>query len=197
MLSLCADSSGQCAAFTLYGENVCDSLEIDCSGRASDIFVYTLEKFLNANSIRVIDIDKWIAITGPGSFTGVRVCMATLSAISLAVDKPLLGLMALDAAAIIANTDEVSVACPLRINEYAVKDFHFTTGLHSNIYIISNIGESMKPDIMINYGAKTTKGFTDLTKAITFDCERFLTSAEPVYVALSQAEVNFDKKSHC
>jgi tRNA A37 threonylcarbamoyladenosine modification protein TsaB len=171
-------------------------MEVDCSGRASDIFVPTLERFLDANGVKAADIGRWVAITGPGSFTGVRVCIATLTAISLALDKILTGLTALDAAAIIANTDELTVACPLRINEYAVKEFHFTTGLHSIIHVISNIESRLKPDIIINNAAKTTKGFTNLTKAIAFDCRSFLHTCEPVYVSPSQAEVNFDKKGH-
>jgi tRNA threonylcarbamoyl adenosine modification protein YeaZ len=194
MLSLCADSSGQYAAFTIYGGDAGNSTEFDCSGRASDIFVPALEKFLEANGVKAADIDRWVAITGPGSFTGVRVCIATLTAISLALDKELAGLTALDAAAIIADAGELTVACPLRISEYAVKEFNFTTGSHSNIYIASNIENNLKPDIIINNAARTTKGFANLTKAIAFDCRPFLHACEPVYAAPSQAEINFDKK---
>ena len=52
---------------------------------------------LTAHSLRVSDVDVFAVASGPGSFTGLRIGIATMQGLALANGKPLVGISALDA----------------------------------------------------------------------------------------------------
>ncbi len=45
------------------------------------------------------DIDLWVVTTGPGSFTGLRIGIATIKGLALATRKPVMGVSTLEALA--------------------------------------------------------------------------------------------------
>ena len=51
---------------------------------------------LKKNNMSFFDLDVLAAVIGPGSFTGIRVGLATMRGIALAADKPLIGLTSFD-----------------------------------------------------------------------------------------------------
>lgn len=56
-----------------------------------------LVRFLQAHELRVADVDLFAVAAGPGSFTGMRIGIATMQGLALANEKPLIGISALDA----------------------------------------------------------------------------------------------------
>ena len=52
---------------------------------------------LDAQTIRIADVDLFAVAAGPGSFTGLRIGIATMQGLALANSKPLVGISALDA----------------------------------------------------------------------------------------------------
>ena len=56
-----------------------------------------LVRFLQAHDLRVADMDLFAVASGPGSFTGMRIGIATMQGLALANGKPLIGISALDA----------------------------------------------------------------------------------------------------
>ena len=56
-----------------------------------------LVRFLQAHDLRVTDVDLFAVASGPGSFTGMRIGIATMQGLALANGKPLIGISALDA----------------------------------------------------------------------------------------------------
>jgi tRNA threonylcarbamoyladenosine biosynthesis protein TsaB len=56
-----------------------------------------LVRVLDAHGLRVSDVDVFAVAAGPGSFTGLRIGIATLQGLALANDKSLVGISALDA----------------------------------------------------------------------------------------------------
>ena len=52
---------------------------------------------LTAHALRVSDVDVFAVASGPGSFTGLRIGIATMQGLALANGKPLVGISALDA----------------------------------------------------------------------------------------------------
>jgi tRNA threonylcarbamoyladenosine biosynthesis protein TsaB len=58
-----------------------------------------LMTLLDSTGLRLPDIDAFAVATGPGSFTGLRVGIATMQGLAFAASKPLFGISALDALA--------------------------------------------------------------------------------------------------
>ena len=56
-----------------------------------------LVRFLHAHDLRIADVDLFAVASGPGSFTGMRIGIATMQGLALANGKPLIGISALDA----------------------------------------------------------------------------------------------------
>jgi len=56
-----------------------------------------LVRLLDAQRVRVADVDLFAVAAGPGSFTGLRIGIATMQGLALANGKPLAGISALDA----------------------------------------------------------------------------------------------------
>ena len=52
---------------------------------------------LDAHGLRLADVDLFAVAAGPGSFTGLRIGIATMQGLALANGKPLAGISALDA----------------------------------------------------------------------------------------------------
>jgi tRNA threonylcarbamoyladenosine biosynthesis protein TsaB len=56
-----------------------------------------LARVLDAHGLRIADVDLFAVAAGPGSFTGLRIGIATMQGLALGNGKPLAGVSALDA----------------------------------------------------------------------------------------------------
>src|SRR5688500_16230868 len=65
-----------------------------------------LMMLLDAAGVQLQDIDIFAVATGPGSFTGLRIGIATMQGLAFAAGKPLIGVSAFDALARVASTSE-------------------------------------------------------------------------------------------
>ncbi len=68
-----------------------------------------LLRLLQAHSLRIADVDVFAVASGPGSFTGLRIGIATLQGLALANGKSLVGISALDALNETVHQPEVEV----------------------------------------------------------------------------------------
>ncbi len=70
-----------------------------------------LLRVLGGHALRVADVDVFAVASGPGSFTGLRIGIASMQGLALANTKSLVGISALDALydAVAAPHDEVAV----------------------------------------------------------------------------------------
>ena len=86
----------------LNGAPVCQPVlcrEIAAHRASNTILVGELDKLLTDAQISKEDIVAIVCGRGPGSFTGVRICMATAKGIASALEVPLFGVSTLDAVA--------------------------------------------------------------------------------------------------
>ena len=64
--------------------------------RLSDIIDVSIKRVLDALGWKAQDIDYFACGLGPGSFTGIRIGIATIKGLSWAVNKPVIGVPSLD-----------------------------------------------------------------------------------------------------
>jgi tRNA threonylcarbamoyladenosine biosynthesis protein TsaB len=69
-----------------------------------------VEQLLHQQGRRVFDLDGFAVTTGPGSFTGQRVGLATVQGLALGANQPCVGLSALDVLASLAGPEGPAVA---------------------------------------------------------------------------------------
>ena len=71
-----------------------------------------VDKVLRQAQCSIHDIDLFAVTNGPGSFTGVRIGVATIKGLAFAENKPCIGISTLEAIAANADTpDAIVVAC--------------------------------------------------------------------------------------
>lgn len=197
MLILCADTAGSVLSFTLVDKEqekakLIHTDEFPCEGRMNEFFFTALDRFFKTSErdVSVRDIECWVSISGPGSFTGIRIGIAALSGISSGTGGEHIGLASLDAAALLSGRREVTVASKLRMKEYAVRSYNFEVNEFSGISVCQY--DTVPEDIVLI--GRDVKG---LSRAVCdWRCGRFFGDTAAVYVKRSEAEINFDKKGN-
>lgn len=104
MLVLALDtttSSGSCA-LARDGRIVCEQVN-DAPNAHAEHLPADLMSLLERAGVSLADIDIFAVATGPGSFTGLRIGIATMQGLAFAEGKPLVGLSGFDALARIAH----------------------------------------------------------------------------------------------
>jgi tRNA threonylcarbamoyladenosine biosynthesis protein TsaB len=118
---LAVDTSTRAASVAVTrGEQVLAELRDD-SGDHSDRIIAVIDETLAAASLRLADLDAIAVGAGPGSFTGLRIGMATVKGLAFAADKPLWAVSSLAAVASRvqppAEIDRIAVVADARRKE--------------------------------------------------------------------------------
>ena len=71
------------------------------------------DELLTRLNIKISDIDVFSVCLGPGSFTGLRIGMATVKTFSQALNKPIIGVSSLDAIAYSIYCMDDTIVCPI------------------------------------------------------------------------------------
>ncbi len=204
MKLLVIDTTKQKAVLALNNEGEFSWVEIPETKRHSEALLFELQQFLHDNGVNINDVTHLGAVTGPGSFTGIRIGMATIKAFSFALNLPIVsancfevvaskiknGCVALKntstqvyyAEIANGNVSEIEVVDnnvvleKVAENDLYVSDCEHIVELESykNINVIKNYNETM-----LNH-------FVELVEAEKFSNDNFA----PTYAQLSQAERN-------
>lgn len=100
-LILAADTSSSLANFAIVrGEKLLSSLSGGAHLPHSQTFFSNLSILLQMAQVEIKEIDAFAAVTGPGSFTGLRVGLAAVKGIAHTLSRPSVGISSFDAVAL-------------------------------------------------------------------------------------------------
>ena len=92
------------------GEQVLTSTTGDASSSHSTDLIENIDRVLRGAGLQLSDVDLFAAAIGPGSFTGLRIGLATLKSLAVATNKKCLGVSTLAAVAHAAGESERTIA---------------------------------------------------------------------------------------
>lgn len=100
MKILAIDTSGSnCSVAIIDNEKIISDFNLNTGTTHSQNLVPMLEQIQNFTKIDLKDIDVIACCTGPGSFTGIRIGIATAKGIALSLSKPVIGISSLESLA--------------------------------------------------------------------------------------------------
>lgn len=191
MKKILVDSSGKGLSATLCDDegNILASVCMRLENRMSEKIMSVMDFIFKTANINPQDIDKYYIVTGPGSFTGIRIGVGSLLGFCLSCGKKLEGISSLDAAAIISGKETIKTAVKLRGRLHGYREYDFANDVYSD-YLTEKF-DDVSEFYVVNSGGE----WTDLSKAILSDkFDRFITDYSPKYMRASEAEINFDKR---
>jgi tRNA threonylcarbamoyladenosine biosynthesis protein TsaB len=77
------------------GETLLGEILLNVKSTHTDRLLLTLRQLLTDTGLQLTDVDAFAVVLGPGSFTGLRVGVATVKGLALATGKPALGVSTL------------------------------------------------------------------------------------------------------
>jgi tRNA threonylcarbamoyladenosine biosynthesis protein TsaB len=142
MLLLAVDTSGKNGSLALVraAQDSFQVLElVPLAGRMySAQLIPSLEEALARQNLNKTDIDAFVVASGPGSFTGLRVGISTVKALSDVLHKPIAAVSVLEAAARVANVDgHVIVALDAGRKQVFIGDYDFSNGERQEVLVTS------------------------------------------------------------
>lgn len=100
MIVLSMDSSSLVTTVALLrDEHILGEITINFKREHSVILMEKVEELLNDCEVDISEVDGFIVSKGPGSFTGLRIGMATVKGLSIGSNKPYVSISSLDALA--------------------------------------------------------------------------------------------------
>lgn len=113
MKVLAVDSSSECASVAIVDDNrLLGEIIYNYKKQHSIIMMDMIDTVLKNTSMTIKDIDGFVVSKGPGSFTGLRIGMASVKGLAHGTKKPMISISSLDALAYnLAYTD--GILCPI------------------------------------------------------------------------------------
>jgi tRNA threonylcarbamoyladenosine biosynthesis protein TsaB len=108
---LCLDSSTPCGSVALCRDGqVLAEVTLDVSGKThSDYLLRYTDFLLNETGLTLSAVDGFGVVAGPGSFTGLRVGLATVQGLALASQRPVYPVSSLDVVAFANGSSDLPV----------------------------------------------------------------------------------------
>ena len=112
MLVLSVDtSSSVCAVSLQENYNLIDEIDLDNGKTHSENFMPIVAEILEKNNKELKDINLIAAVVGPGSFTGIRIGIASIKALAEVYNIPVVEVTSLESLA--RNVEVTNVVCSL------------------------------------------------------------------------------------
>ena len=108
MKILCIDTSSKlCSVAILEDTNLIKKLELDNGLTHSETLMPLIKELFEKSNLALKDIDLLVSDIGPGSFTGIRIGVATCKAFSDSLNIPCIGISSLEVLAYNAKNDGI------------------------------------------------------------------------------------------
>lgn len=108
MKILCIDTSSKlCSVAILENTTLINKLEIDNGLTHSETLMPLIKNLLESCNLSLTDIDLLVSDVGPGSFTGIRIGVATCKAFSDSLNIPCVGISSLEVLAYNIKNDGI------------------------------------------------------------------------------------------
>ena len=159
MITLSIDSSSKVATAALMKDGkLLNEIILNDKKEHSVVLMSIIEDLLKYNNLTINDIDGYIVSKGPGSFTGLRIGMATVKGLSFGSNKPYVSISSLDALAFsVANFD--GLICPVMD---ALRNSVYTSLYKSNI---DTNTKAISIEKLIDYSALDLDELIELIKS--------------------------------
>ncbi len=209
-------SSSICSVAILENDNLIDKNELDDGKTHSENLMPLLDDVLNRNNLKPADIELIACCVGPGSFTGIRIGVASIKPIAEVLGIKVVSVMSLEALARIAEGKDTIVSlidarnnqvyCGVFDKEYNPKEEFIADDIneiievlkkYENIYFVGNGAELHKELLVTNLNnvefSEDNKQSAENVGKIGYKkfLENNLCTADsimPVYLRKSQAE---------
>jgi tRNA threonylcarbamoyladenosine biosynthesis protein TsaB len=137
MKVLAIDTSTSMAGVAVADENgLLGEYSLNDKKTHSQKLVPMIDELLRSLKLSAGDIDVFAAITGPGSFTGIRIGVTTVKAMAYAGKKPAVGVTSLDALAEAVPAFDDVLVCPMldaRNNQVYTAIYKRKNGVMTNL----------------------------------------------------------------
>ena len=172
MIVLAVDSSSKVATVALMkNSKLLGEITLNDKKEHSVILMKIIQDLLCDNNLSVDDIDGYVVSKGPGSFTGLRIGMATIKGLSFGSNKPYVSVSSLDALALsVSNFD--GIICPIMD---ALRDSVYTSLYKGNSTCTNSSSEStnaarnydlpVKLEKLLDYSALDLNELIELIKS--------------------------------
>ena len=113
MIVLSVDSSSKCATAALMSDDLLlAEYTINNKREHSVLLMGIIQKLLDDSGISIDDVDGFVVSKGPGSFTGLRIGMATIKGLSFGSNKPYVSVSTLEGLAYSISSFD-GIICPI------------------------------------------------------------------------------------
>lgn len=165
-------------------EKVIDKITLNLGKELSSKALALINEMFKKNNLEFNNIDKIIAVNGPGSFTGVRVGLTIAKTIAWSINKPIITISSIEAMALSCN-DDFDYVIPIidaRRNYYYSGIFDMV----NNMFVLK---EQYISYDLIMASAKSLPGKIAVVTNDSFDSDFDIEKYEPNYERI----INFVK----
>ena len=188
---LALDVTGTNLVVALYnGKDIISEIPEATGKRHNSLVMPAIETILDRANMGIKDIDVFACVVGPGSFTGIRIGIATIKALSFATNKPCVAINSLEELAFGKDGDFYTLIDALHDNYYAAK----FSGSWENIQELTckHIDEIKKDNLKLYFKEEDSKPENLIAIAKAKAEKNEFSNLEPVYLRKSQAERDRD-----
>ncbi|QAR33257.1 tRNA (adenosine(37)-N6)-threonylcarbamoyltransferase complex dimerization subunit type 1 TsaB [Geovibrio thiophilus] len=196
MNTLIVDTSGDMlfASLGTSGGAVLAETGVKMKSNINENLLKTVDFLLESSGTSLSEIENFYTITGPGSFTGIRIGVSTMLGLASSMGKKLKGISSLDAYALVCGEESVEVWAKLRLKSFVRKSYDFKNMVFSE-YETVKLDDEESITHIVNREQKSSLNLTHSVKNIHFT--KFGCGYEPLYFRKSEAEINFDQRRAC